>query len=98
MNTPATETSIPDLLQSTMKAHAAGQLDAASKGYKLLQALAPENPDVLHLSGMFEGQHGSRERGYELISQAIAIDERDAPAVFHDHNRWRFLQSAHGAF
>ena len=83
MNTPATETSIPDLLQSTMKAHVAGQLDAAGKGYKLLQTLAPDNPDVLHLSGMFEGQQGSRERGHELISRAIAIDGKQA--MFHNN-------------
>lgn len=79
----APASSIPDLLQATMQAHAAAKLDVAAKGYRLLQDLAPDNADVLHLSGIFEAQSGSRERGYELISRAIQIDARQA--MFHNN-------------
>ncbi|CAD5369306.1 Tetratricopeptide repeat protein [Rubrivivax sp. A210] len=83
MNTSAADLSIPELLQATMQAHIAGNLDVAAKGYRLLQGLAPDHPDVLHLSGVFESQSGSRERGHELISRAIAIDGKQA--MFHNN-------------
>jgi predicted TPR repeat methyltransferase len=80
---PGAVSSIPDLLQDTMRAHVTGKLDTAASGYALLRKLAPGNADVLHLSGVFEGQHVSRERGYELVTQAIAIDPRQA--MFHNN-------------
>jgi predicted TPR repeat methyltransferase len=83
MNTSAAEPTLPELLQATMQAHMAGHLDVAAKGYRVLQSLAPDNPDVLHLSGVFEGQHGSRERGHALITEAIALDDRQA--MFHNN-------------
>lgn len=59
-------------LAAGLKAHQAGQLDAAMAHYDKILGLQPENPDALHLSGLVLHQRGDNDGAVERIRKAIA--------------------------
>ena len=72
-----------------------GRLQEAKSYFREALAVAPENFDALHLSGVLELQLGQPDRAEELISKALSINPNFADAhynlgkVFQDQERWK---------
>ncbi|HEX3727481.1 MAG TPA: tetratricopeptide repeat protein [Pirellulales bacterium] len=71
--------SIADLLRTAVELHRGGQLDSARGLYEQILASNPRQADALNLLGLLEGQSGDWPRASELVRQAIAIDDTQAP-------------------
>lgn len=67
-------------LDSGMRAHAQGDLDAAAVAYQRALAVAPDNPDALNLLGTALLQLGQAERALDCLRRA-ARRLRDNPGV-----------------
>lgn len=68
------------LLQHALSLHQRGALQQAGQAYRQVLQLQPQQFDALHLSGVIARQSGDAQAAFELISQAIAIDDRQAVA------------------
>jgi predicted O-linked N-acetylglucosamine transferase (SPINDLY family) len=64
--------SVPQLLQSALASHQAGQLQQAEALYRQALAAAPDHPDALHLLGVLCYQSGRPEAAVDLIGRALA--------------------------
>src|SRR6266496_2643107 len=56
------------LLQSGLNSHQTARLDDAEAAYRKVLAVAPANPDGLHLLGVLEAQRGRLESGAALLA------------------------------
>jgi len=63
---------IQQALEAAVSLHRAGRLEAAEAAYRAILALAPDDPDALHLLGVLASQTGRADQGVELIRRAIA--------------------------
>jgi tetratricopeptide (TPR) repeat protein len=70
------------ILRAGMAEQAAGRLDAAERHYDEALALAPREPDVLHLKAQIRHLHGDQARGLDFVDKAL----RRAPAVAMYHS------------
>jgi predicted O-linked N-acetylglucosamine transferase (SPINDLY family) len=61
--------------------HQAGRLDEAAALYAEIRKQAPGHFDATHLSGVIALQRGDLARARELITQALAVKPKDAPAL-----------------
>ena len=77
------EAEVDALLRQAMSAHDSGDLIGARRHYERLLALAPQNPDALHLFGLLECMAGNNPRALELIGKALEILP-DEP-MFHNN-------------
>ena len=73
---------IAKLLAEGVKRHREGRLARAGALYARVLALAPDQPDALHLSGLLAHAAGDGDRARTLIEKAIAADARRA--AFHN--------------
>jgi tetratricopeptide (TPR) repeat protein len=73
---------IARLLAEGVKRHTEGQLARAGDLYARVLALAPDQPDALHLSGLLAHADGDGGRAQALIEKASAIAPRHA--AFHN--------------
>ena len=65
---------LPDprsLLDSSLAAHRAGDLDAAAKGYRAVLDRVPDQADALHLLGLVRLSQGAPVEAEELIRRAL---------------------------
>ncbi len=78
MNQPGRAPDPADLLRLAFAHHQAGRTVDARAHYQNVLALAPANPDALHLLGLIEIGNGAREAGIARIRAALAA----APTMF----------------
>ena len=69
------------LLQEGLRAHNAGDPNAANHYYARALTIAPRNPDALHLLGVALSDCGHSEQGIHLVKSAIR--ERPNAAMFY---------------
>ncbi len=69
---------LQSLLQQGIAHHRAGRLKEAAALYRRLQAVAPKNFDVLHLSGTVALQQGAHGEAADLLRRALKLDPRSA--------------------
>jgi predicted O-linked N-acetylglucosamine transferase (SPINDLY family) len=73
--------------------HAAGRLAEAEAAYRHILETDPENFEAKHLLGVLHAQKGAFAEAASLIGEALALDDRSAPAwnnyanVLHRLNR-----------
>lgn len=79
-------------LSEAVRAHQAGQLDAAAAGYRRILAARPKHPDALHLLGVVHHQQGNQEQAEHVVAQALAV----APRVAAYHNTLAAVRIAKG--
>ena len=72
---------INQTLAQALAHHQAGRLLEAEAGYRAVLAIAPNQPDALHLLGMVAHQAGNSTAGVKLIEEAISLDP--SAAQFH---------------
>ena len=72
------------LLTEAVRLHQAGQLDQAAALYRKVLTVQPNSADALHLLGMIALQQNQARTAAELISKAIAVNDRFAP--YHSHH------------
>lgn len=65
-------------LQQAMALHRAGQTREAEAAYRRILAVAPDQPDALHLLGLLAFQAGQAAAALELAQRAIAVERRVA--------------------
>lgn len=70
--------SILEILQASVVAHQAGQLESAEKGYRQALAQQPRNIDALQLLGVLLHQKGETQAGLDLLGRALEIDPENA--------------------
>lgn len=63
-------------LQQAMALHRAGRTREAEAAYRRVLAVAPDQPDALHLLGLLAFQAGQAAAALELADRAIAADRR----------------------
>ena len=69
---------LPARLQQAMALHRAGRLGDAEAAYRRVLAVAPDQPDALHLLGLLAFQSNRAAAALELADRAIAVDRRVA--------------------
>jgi predicted O-linked N-acetylglucosamine transferase (SPINDLY family) len=74
---------VPQLLQSALASHQAGQLQQAEALYRQALAAAPANPDALHLLGVLCYQSGRLDAAVDLIGRALAANPAFPQASFN---------------
>jgi tetratricopeptide (TPR) repeat protein len=74
---------VPDALAIAIQHHQSGRLQAAEQIYRQILAVAPEQPDALHLLGVIAHQAGSHELAVEHIERAIRWD--GTKVAFHNN-------------
>jgi tetratricopeptide (TPR) repeat protein len=72
---------INDEVAAAFRAHQAGDLAAAVRGYQAVLARDPAHADTLHLLGVARHQQGQSAAAVELIGKAIAL--KPGAAAFH---------------
>jgi len=72
---------IRDTLANAVAHHQAGRLEQASRLYREILRIAPNQPDALHLLGLVAHQQGQHRRAVEWISRAVALNP-NAPAFY----------------
>lgn len=75
--------SVPELLQSAVARHQAGELEPAEELYRQVLANDPDNADALHLLGVIAYQVRNYAAALELIGAAIR--RRDQVPAFHNN-------------
>ncbi len=73
---------IARLLAEAVKRHNEGRLARAAALYARVLALAPDQPDALHLTGLLAHAAGDGDRARALIERAVAAQPRQA--AFHN--------------
>ncbi len=68
------------LLQAAIKAHQAGQLAAARRGYDEVLALRPADPDALHFLGVLRHNQGDSAEGLASIRRSLRVAPNNAHA------------------
>lgn len=63
-----------NVLQKAIDLHLAGKLNEAYPLYREVLDQEPNNPDALHMTGVFASDTGNHESGAELILQALRIN------------------------
>jgi tetratricopeptide (TPR) repeat protein len=74
---------IPQVLARAIEHHRAGRLQAAEQIYRQILAVAPDQPDALHLLGVIASQAGKPEVAVQYIERAIRL--RGNAADFHNN-------------
>jgi tetratricopeptide (TPR) repeat protein len=74
---------IPDILANAFRHHQAGQLTEAAQKYREILAINAHHADSLHLLGMIEYQGGRQDIAVEMVSKAIAINEKEG--LYHSN-------------
>src|SRR5258706_5435761 len=72
-NQQASGVTLRDLLAAAIRAHQAGNLDAAEPAYHRVLELLPEHPDALHFLGVLRHQRGDSATALELTRRGIAV-------------------------
>ena len=75
---PAKGDAVAALLREAVRLHQAGQFDRAQALYTRILALAPDQPDALHLSGLLRYQAGDLANAATLIRRALGLNPRAA--------------------
>lgn len=70
--------SVSQALQLAFDYHRAGKLTSAQLIYKQILTVAPDNADALHLLGVIANQRQQYRQAIQLISKAIAVNNRIA--------------------
>jgi len=68
---------VDDTLAAGVKAHEAGDLDAAERAYRAALAVAPDFPDALQLLGVARHQKGESLEALDLLGRAKALAPRN---------------------
>lgn len=74
---------LTEILGAAVRDHQNGRLAQAEQGYRRVLALAPNQPDALHLLGVIALQVGRPSEAVELIQSAIARHANNAE--FHNN-------------
>jgi protein O-GlcNAc transferase len=69
--------SVDDTLAAGVKAHEAGDLEAAERAYRAALAVAPDLPDALQLLGVARHQKGASLEALDLLGRAKALAPRN---------------------
>ncbi|MEY4938656.1 MAG: hypothetical protein RIQ93_391 [Verrucomicrobiota bacterium] len=75
--------SVHEILAAALREHQGGRLAEAEQGYRQVLAVAPDQPDALHLLGVIALQLGRPAQAVELIQAAIA--RHAANPEFHNN-------------
>jgi tetratricopeptide (TPR) repeat protein/SAM-dependent methyltransferase len=75
---PSTATALADILTSGLAHHQAGRLPQAEACYRKILAAEPRDVNALYLLGALARQVGQPRAAVDLISQAIALNDRVA--------------------
>jgi predicted O-linked N-acetylglucosamine transferase (SPINDLY family) len=73
---------IDEALTVAVEHHQAGRLHAAEQIYRQILAVAPNQPDALHLLGVVANQSGQHEAAIGYIGRAIAA--HPSSAIYHN--------------
>ncbi len=74
------------LLQTAVRAHQSGDAATAEAGYLAVLAVAPGEPNALHLLGLLLCARGETGPGLASIERALATDPAMVPALFNRAN------------
>ena len=66
------------ILACGISLHQSGQLKRAGECYRQVLEAEPENPRVLHLTGLLAHQQGQSQRAAELLRTAIRHDSKNS--------------------
>jgi predicted TPR repeat methyltransferase len=67
-------------LAAAIKAHQAGELEAARGGYEAVLALRPADPDALHFYGVLQHNQGNSAAGMDSIRRSLRTAPRNPHA------------------
>ena len=76
--TTPTELSFEEALALGVQMLKMGALDDAERLYRTLREIAPEDPNVLHFSGVLAHQQGRTDEGIALIQRSLELDSKQA--------------------
>src|SRR5262249_55329727 len=65
-------------LDAAIRAHQAGKLDEAERGYGKILERAPNHPDALNLMGVIQSERNRGEMAIDLISRAARLQPKNA--------------------
>ncbi len=74
---------IPEALAIAVRHHQAGRLHAAHHIYEQILAVAPDQPDALHLLGVVAFQTGKHEMAIRYIGRAVQLQGN--AAIYHNN-------------
>jgi predicted O-linked N-acetylglucosamine transferase (SPINDLY family) len=83
---------LPEALTRAVAAYQAGKIPETVRICKKIMDAAPDCFDALHLLGVVEAERGHLERGHRLISRALKLNPRSAPAYLDLGNALLALQ------
>ncbi|MFO1152569.1 MAG: sulfotransferase [Rhodospirillales bacterium] len=81
-SSPGSTAEVARLLADGVKRHQEGRLKQAGELYRRVLAIAPEQPDALHLSGLVAHAAGDDAQARQLLERAIAA--APGQAAFHN--------------
>jgi predicted O-linked N-acetylglucosamine transferase (SPINDLY family) len=73
---------LDDALTAALQHHQAGRLRAAEHIYRQVLAVAPNQPDALHLLGLVAHQTGQHEAAIDFLGRAVAV--HPSSAIYHN--------------
>jgi len=65
---------IHEIMSAAIQHHQAGRLDIAEQAYRQILAVAPNQPDALHLLGVVAHQRGKGQVAADSIRRAVALN------------------------
>jgi predicted Zn-dependent protease len=78
------EISFDDVLAYAIRFQQNGQLQEAEDLYRRLREVAPEDPRLLHYSGVLAHQQGRSEEAQALIERSLAIEPDQAATAISE--------------
>jgi predicted O-linked N-acetylglucosamine transferase (SPINDLY family) len=69
-------------MKAALQHHQAGRLNAAEHIYRQILAVAPNQPDALHLLGLVAHQSGQQDAAIDYLGRAVAV--HPSSAIYHN--------------
>src|SRR5579864_1038816 len=86
---PQLDSELAQKMRRALALHKEGHLDEAERLYREVIAGAPHIADAWHFLGLVETQRGDDAAALEWIGRALALDPKNAPALYNRANSLR---------